>query len=608
MTTYTISETTYPVGSTVAAQYSAPDDTSWVIVWFNNNKVDQYDFIITGDFSITIERSTDGTTWERAGYGRWNEYATIRDGGNPIKIRTSVNQDGFIYRVIVTTDTAETIHGAIEFDTTTPRVDFDVGPGVEIHDCNICIVEVPGGHFCTVKEVSTSVLDTDAPNSAAVLLSVEHYYVRIPDSHCPVPGSINGKYAHYNKHTYWGATELSNPSTTCPLDATNLCDAHVHGVYKLTPDTNEFFTLLYHSDDVDDAGIGASVVTAIGLVLKNVNQSDPVRDIYESNKRYTPQTPDGGYTPSVPDGEIVLTNTLSTESGDLAFGLFSILNTSVENYSSLSGVFPVNISGTTVLNNYSKIWDDTIYGTNDGISWTGGTDQWRHLATWNKASGSSVSPNVTVYDVLDYQQPYFSGSPLTIAYGGIVFAETQYCHYVAVETPADPDDLPDADQIRAGNDGFDQPALDYQSRGPAEDGTVYFDDFSSESLSEYDSITLCHVWDNEITPTYLEIELIQGVYHVAVVKPIDDNDRPDINQIKAGTDGFDGPALDFQSVPLPPSATTIEWDDFTGATLGQTYTLCYATGEEPPVYYDITLLSFNPAFARGSNVLIQVLH
>lgn len=585
MTTYTISETTYPIGSTVAAQYSAPDDTSWVTVWFNNNKVDEYDFIITGDFSITIERSTDGSTWERAGYGRWNEYATIRDGGNPIKIKTSVNQDGYIYRAIVTTDTAETIHGAIEFDTTTPRVDFDVGSGVGIHDCSVCIVEVPGGHFCTVKEVSTAVLDADAPNSAAVLLSAEHYYVRIPDSYCPVPGSIDGKYCHYNKHTYWGSDELSNPSTTCPLDATNLCDAHVHGVYELSPESNEYFTLLYHSDAEDDAGIGASVVMAVGLVLENVNQTDPVRDTYENTKRYQ-ESGGSGYLPSEPEGEIVLSHTLTTSSGDLSFWLASILNTSVVNYLEESGVFPVNITGTTELVNYPKIWDDTVLGTNDGISWTGGTDQWREVVTWNKASGSSVSPNITVYNVLDLGQPYFSSGALTIAFGGIVFSETQYCHHVAVETPGDPADLPDADQIRAGNDGFDSPALDYQKRGPSEDGTVYFDPFSDESIEPGTDITLCFVWEDESVPVYYELTTAGAVYHVAVETPADPGDRPDSAQIKAGTDGFDVAALDVQIKTLPGSSGTLTFDAFAGGSANTNYTLCFVYADEAPVYYE----------------------
>lgn len=176
---------------------------------------------------------------------------------------------------------------------------------------------------------------------------------------------------------------------------------------------------------------------------------------------------------------------------------------------------------------------------------------------------------------------------------------------VAVPAPEDLNNLPDADQIRAQTDGFDDPdgIYVYQKRGPDADGDIHFDDFTDASITEDTDIWLCHTWDNEAGCVYYNLITRQAIYHVAVLDPGDVGDYPDSTQIKTGKDGFDAPALDFQTATYPYVSGDVDWADFTGGSPATDYLLCYVTGDEDPVYYQLTTTS---SAGISGEIIIQI--
>lgn len=595
MTTYTIDEVTVD-GTQTLAEYNAPSNTSWVIVRINTEWIDYDELVFNGQVTLTLERSSDnGDTWTHDGSSTWiddrtNAPSYERDSIDPVHFRVNCVEDGLRYRLIITTTEEETVYGEIEFDTTTSRPDIDIdGNGVEIVECRSIVAGGPGGHACGITYITTPDVESGNPSDIAAAISSQTYY------YSEAPGGYYGEHREYR----WGG-----PS------GTELTPTYQSGVYKqagntllLHPNPSGHLWVRFEQEDVPAwqsggtgwirNGTGYSVITV--YVLRNVKTSDPIYSVYEPY-------PDGDDTPVDPSGGYVyLYSNQSSLAGQLLIS--SAINFNFADPNAHDEGVLTTVGSPVELLAESHLWTEYPSGQHD---------EWQLSSCFKVADPDS---NTTIgYQLYYNEDPWTFGYTPNFTVLATAFRETEYCHYVAVETPADPGDLPDANQIRAGTDGFDVAALDYQVRGPNEDSEVIFDPFSDEDIEPGTAITLCYVWQNEVTPVYVEITTTGAIYHVAVETPGDPGDLPDADQIKAGTDGFDVAAIDYQIATQPDGAETVTFDAYSGASSATSYTVCFvlftdATTNEDPVYYDFnTLTGFSPYFVRNSNVLIQVLN
>jgi len=585
VTTYTISSHTLD-GSEVWGPYTAPDDSAWIKVKLNAPVVTGQQRMFLGNVEVLIERRlTEDDEWVHYGFNEWyGDHRTgTRDSTHPAQFWVSVKDDGYSYRVTVTTSEEDTISGEVEFDTasTRPTIDTSSNP-VGIVDYVIFRVNGSGGHGVSMSQrVQSPLIQARSDNAAVVLVNPEHLALFLYPCDCNT-GPFLYTSTGDHKRVQWGE---GGDNFELAIRGGNNCIASTPIYYLLNPSTASVIDINYEPEDPDTWLAGETppeereivlcpMATYAVLVLNNVNQLSPVHATYRSGDEDSPlvSAGSGGYS--------YVTN-MSTQPGQLLVSAGSY----VANYNEdTDGI--THASGATDISTEYFLWFQSQ------------SDEWWHAASYKVADGDSntlIGEEWIVDPGWPYGDPYFAVSAAS-------FAETQYCHMVAVETPADPNDLPDADQVRAGTDGFDSAAVDAQSRGPDENGTVTFDPFTgADPNTDY---TLCFVWEDEDEIVTYELTTLGAIYHVAVETPVDDLDLPNKEQIKSGTDGFDIAALDAQTKPAV--SGTVAFDAFSGASPGTDYTLCFVYDNEDPVYYDLTTLAFNPFLARNCNVIIGV--
>lgn len=601
MTTYSISSHTLN-GTEVWGPYTADSGSAWIKVAINTpaHADPDYQRMFLEPVTVLIERSANGTDWEHYGshviHGDDFHYPEStpfdRDSFDPAQYWVSIQEDGFQYRVTVTTTYSQIISGSVEFDTVSDRISLSTGSGIEITDFTVVQIYGPGGHGTGPRSrFTTPLLDVGSDNPAIVVINPEQHPLWLygTEQSCSnnYPNASTGDF----KKIYWGLDGIEIPLISrAGRDCYVQTPIHVKTGIK---NDRDYVHVEYENTYPDgwlDEGTPPEereiayvpAFTCAVLVLKNVDQADPIFDTWESHA--TNSLPNDGAVPydGTPMG---WTTTKTTIPGQ--FIVNSTIMLAVVD--SASDPYTEPVSGATSIFETYDAWaqDEWAFGASfriaDSTSTTVG-----HLTGWT--DGSTVS------------NPYTASN-------AVILSETSYCHYVAVPTPADPADRPDANQIRAGTDGFDAAALDAQVRGPDADGTVRFDPFSDEDIEPGTDITLCFTWEDESTAVYYELTTAGAVYHVAVETPALEINRPDAAQIKAGTDGFDAPATDAQVKPLPGSSGTLTFDPFTGADSDTDYTLCYVyysddTTYETPEYYELTTLVGNVNVNASTDVLI----
>lgn len=600
MTTYTISSHTLN-GSETWGPYTADSGSAWIKVAINTpaHADPDYQRMFLEPVTVLIERSANGTDWEHYGshviHGDDFHYPEStpfdRDSFDPAQYWVSIQEDGFQYRVTVTTTYSQIISGSVEFDTVSDRISLSTGSGIEITDFTVVQIYGPGGHGTGPRSrFTTPLLDVGSDNPAIVVINPEQHPLWLygTEQSCSnnYPNASTGDF----KKIYWGLDGIEIPLISrAGRDCYVQTPIHVKTGIK---NDRDYVHVEYENTYPDgwlDEGTPPEereiayvpAFTCAVLVLKNVDQADPIFDTWESHA--TNSLPNDGAVPydGTPMG---WTTTKTTIPGQ--FIVNSTIMLAVVD--SASDPYTEPVSGATSIFETYDAWaqDEWAFGASfriaDSTSTTVG-----HLTGWT--DGSTVS------------NPYTASN-------AVILSETSYCHYVAVPTPADPADRPDANQIRAGTDGFDAAALDAQVRGPDADGTVRFDPFSDASIEPGTDITLCYVWEDESQAVYYDLTTAGAIYYVAVETPVDDNDLPDADQIKAGTDGFDVAALDIQVATLPGSSGTVTFNPFTGADPGTDYTLCFvyfsdATTHEAPLYYDLTTAEVNVGTASGTSTV-----
>lgn len=587
--------------SVVYGPYTSDTGAAWIKVKLNSViiNVATQQAMFNDDVTVLIERTNDGgETWEHHGHIVWYGYTEVyqsRDGINDYaEYWVSIKEDGWQYRVTITTDATDEIYGEIEFDTVSSRIIPDTGSNnVGIADAYFFRVQGSGGHGTSAAiEVSGPMVPKRSDNCTVLFVTSEGQinfdlpgYVGL----CAV--SITGTNTGDFATAKWGGS--SGTALTQSYTAGNGCyiasrywtlvnpssDNYVW--YRAAPDDIDTWLAGGDEDDIRDLSPVANGLFAV-LVLNNTDQTDPIEGTWRSTAIQSPTYIAQGEDP--PSGTEVQTfsgSIPSTSGGLCILTAGTVFNPHDNGASPGIDLFWYYGTGWTEVWQENKIWDDSQ------------TDEWDQAIAWKPAADTSTAASASI----DFQNwiGYYEGGGFFAFASGVAIRETQYCHYVAVETPADPGDRPDADQIRAGTDGFDSAALDYQKRGPDVDGHITFDPFSDESILPGTDITLCYVWEDESFPVYYEITTAGAIYHVAVETPADDNDLPDGAQIQAGTDGFDVAATDVQVKPLPGSSGTVTFDAFAGADPSTDYTLCFVyspdgTTFETPLYYDLSTL------------------
>ena len=584
MTTYNITGHALD-GTEVWGPYTADNDAAWIKVRISTpaHADPDYQRMFFEPVPILIERSSNGIDWEHFGsitiHGddlHYPEDTTFdRDSFDPAQYWVSIREDGYQYRVTVTTTYSQVISGSVEFDTSVSRFNPSTGGGIEITDCTFVRVYGPGGHGSgPYSRFTTPLLDIGTDNPGIIVINPEQHQIYDLDGLSCTNNYPNASTGDFKK-VFWGlnGTEIplvSRAGRECTVNTpiyvkTGISDDrdYIHVEYENTYPEG----WLDEGTPPEEREVAyCPQFSCAVLIVKNLDQASPVYDTWESHPTNSPAN-DGAVDY---DGNPVgFTTTKTTVVGQLIVNSAVIMGV----VDSESDPYTSPVAGYTSLFDTYSNWAQ---------------DEWAFGASLRIASSTSH----TVGHYVGYTPGSGVSNPYDAA-NSVLLSETQYCHYVAVETPADPGDRPDADQIRAGTDGFDSPALDAQSRGPDESGTVTFDPFSDNSIAPGTNITLCYVWEDEAFPVYYELTTTAAVYHVAVETPVDDNDRPNAAQIYAGTDGFDDPALDVQA--KAGVTGTITFDPFTVADPATDYTLCFVYTEdavifEEPVYYELTTL------------------
>lgn len=580
MTVHTISSHTLN-GSEVWGPYTAPDDTAWIKVSINTppHADPTYRRMFLEPVWMVVERSLDGETW--APYGachiEGDLFTTVqgRDSFKPATLWISVLEDGYQYRATVTTTYSQTITGSVEFDTTSARLDLDTtGSNIEIVEAYVVLYDGPYGHATgPVREFISPKLHSRTDNPAVVVYSIEHYPLYFYPDQCIVSGP-GGDYVSTGDHkkVKWGIDgdeipRIIRPGSRCTLSAPMYVQAGL-------PDIDDVVHVDFYPNDPEGWLSGGtppelreiSVAALCGcavMVCNNIKQDEPVYSSWASNVVNSTPTDipsyDGGYFGT-------FTTVLSTLAGQLVLGSGIEIQASADGDPYVDGP-----SGATEL-------------LNEYLSWSG--DEWGVNLNFQVASGSSTTAGARV----GMTPGFSSGEPPYVAAGAMALAETKFVHLVIVETPGDENDLPDANQIRAGNDGFDDPALYYTKRGPDADGTVRFDPTSIPGLGELTDVTFCAVYDDGTVPLYFNQTTAQAIHCVAVEDPGNESLYPDAQQIKDGTDYYDDPAPYVKKLTLPLTDGTEQFGSFAGLDPDTDYLFAFVTGEEAPVYMQASTL------------------
>lgn len=531
---------------------------------------------------ILIERSLDGDTWEHYGsitiHGDDNHYPEDtpfdRDSFDPAQFWVSIQDDGYQYRATVTTTYSQTISGEVEFDTTSDRISLSTGSGIEITDFTVITIYGPGGHGTGPRSrFTTPLLDVGSDNPAIVVINPEQHPLWLygTEQACSnnYPNASTGDF----KKIYWGQDGIEIPLISrAGRDCYVQTPIHVKtGITNDRDYVHVEYENTYPEGWLDEGtppeerevAYVAAFSCAV-LVLKNVDQVNPVFDTWESHA--TNALPNDGAVPY--DGSPMgWTTTKTTIPGQLIVNstvMLAVVDSASDPYTE-----PV-ADATSIFETYNA-WaqDEWAFGASfkvaDSTSETVG-----HLTGWT--DGSTVS------------NPYTASN-------AVILSETKYVHMVVVETPEDEADLPDADQIRDGKDGFDAAALYYTKRGPDADGTVRFDADSISGLDELTDVTFCFAYDNESNATYLNKTTAQAIHCVAVEDPGNESLYPDSQQIKDGTDYYDDPALFVGKLTYPTVDGTLEFGEETGIPPGTDLVFAMVTGAEAPVYYQASTLS-----------------
>lgn len=565
MTTYTISSHTLD-GSEVWGPYTAPDDSAWIKVKLNAPVVTGQQRMFLGNVEVLIERRlTEDDEWVHYGFNEWyGDHRTgTRDSTHPAQFWVSVKDDGYSYRVTVTTSEEDTISGEVEFDTasTRPTIDTSSNP-VGIVDYVIFRVNGSGGHGVSMSQrVQSPLIQARSDNAAVVLVNPEHLALFLYPCDCNT-GPFLYTSTGDHKRVQWGE---GGDNFELAIRGGNNCIASTPIYYLLNPTAAAVIDINYEPSDPESWLAGETppeereivlcpMATYAVLVLNNVNQLSPVHATYRSGDEDSPlvSAGSGGYS--------YVTN-MSTQPGQLLVSAGSYVSNYNEDTDGIT-----HASGATDISTEYFLWFQSQ------------SDEWWHAASYKVADGDSntlIGEEWIVDPGWPYGDPYFAVSAAS-------FAETPYVYLVVVDTPGDPGDRPDADQIRAGTDGFDSPALYATQRGPDEDGTVRFDPESV--LDELSDVTFCFVYADESTPVYLEKTTGQGIYLVVVEDPGSEALYPSSAQIKAGTDYYDAPALYTEVITYPGSSGTESFSAYAGIDPATDLLFAFVTGDEDPVY------------------------
>lgn len=575
MTVHTISSHTLN-GSEIWGPYTAPDDTAWIKVWINTppHSDPTYRRMFLDDVPIVIERRLSGSSdpWEHYGshtiVGGTLQDAN-RDGFDPAGFWVSITADGYEYRVNVTTTYSQTITGSVDFDTVSTRLNLTTGGGIEITDFAVCVVYGPGGHGSGPrKRFTTPMLDVGSDNPGIIVVNPEQLPLYLPGA-CEDPFYPNASTGDFKK-AFWGlnGTEIprvSRAGRACLISAP---------IYAITGIKNDRDYVHVEYEDVYPEGwidegtppeereyaYVAQFACAV-LVVKNIDQIDPVFDTWEAFATNAAADPN----PVDYDGNPVgFSTTKTTVPGQLIVNSGIILTVVAD-----SDPYSEPLSGNTAIFDHYTAWQQ---------------DEWSFGASYRLASGTSTPVGHYVG-----MTPGASNSAIDTA-GSAIFSETKYVHLVVVETPVDENDLPDDDQIRSGNDGFDGPALYYKKRGPDADGTVRFDPTSIPGLAELTAVTFCAVYDDGTVPIYFNQTTAQAIHCVAVEDPGSPANYPNSDQIKAGTDYLDAAAPYVKKLTLPSIDGTEDLGSSSALDPDTDYLFAFVTGDEAPVYMQASTL------------------
>lgn len=577
--------------SVVYGPYASDTGAAWIKVKLNSviiNAATQQ-AMFNDNVTVLIERTDDdGETYEHFGHIVWYGYTDVyqpRDGiGDYAEFWVNIKEDGWKYRVTITTDATDEIYGEIEFDTVSSRLNPSHGNGgVDIADSYFFRIHGSGGHGTSAAlEVSGPIVATRDDNctflTVANLGQINFVY---PDYVGLCIVSIEGTSTGDHTVAKWGGS--SGDAMTRSYTAGNNCYIASYFYTHVNPDSAGSVFFRFVPDDISAWLSGGEegevrdlspvpAGTFATFALKNTKQSDPVGNTYRSS--------DIASAPWPPDTETqtqVASGNITTNPGDLI--IMSAGN--VFNPQDV-GEFPGReldwtISGEEVLQ-LRKIWDEAQ------------SDEWDQVIGYQEADSGDNSSAVSASITWNHWPGYYVDFAYFQYLGAITIQETKYCHLVIVETPGDEADLPDANQIRLGNDGFDASALYYTKRGPDADGTVRFDPTSIPGLGELTDVTFCAVYDDGAVPLYFNQTTAQAIHCVAVEDPGSPGNYPNTDQIKAGTDYLDAAAPYVKKLTLPLIDGTEQFGSFAGLDPDTDYLFAFVTGAEAPVYYQASTL------------------
>lgn len=529
---------------------AAPAGAEWAVI--------RLDHTPEHHLTIEFERSADGQAWESAGSVTFGDDHT-RDYTFPMhyRVRASISADGYTYRVYVDSGAAEvTYQGYFDFEGS--RAAVALGAGVEIAGYERLEIGSPA-HYNLIQNCTLPPLAGLTGENCAVAVIIARH------NNTPVGGELGWTAGNpdYGDHEVvrWGGSggvtlerllfsENQISASVCGYCATGVSpddNPRVYAQWTTPPEwylsrPNPFNNLTPH-------------VTIAAIALKHVRQSDPIRGLWRACTQPVGSMLGCGASTALDtvDGNV------PTSPGDVVIGAASLIVVENDPGADIT-------AGGVVLSHH--LWSHATTGP--------GADSWVGVIDAKEAGvGAQTSMSYTAsFDIA--HQTNFTGA-------AFAFAQTEYVHHVAILTPEDLGDLPDADQVRAGTDGFGAPALDYQKRGPDASGRVTFDPFVGD-IPEQTDISLGFVYEGEDVVAWAHITTAQAVHYVAVETPEDPEGLPTAAQIKAGTDGDGSPALDYQARTL--AAGTVTFSPTTGAEIGKSYTLAFVTGDEQPVFAD----------------------
>lgn len=525
-----------------------PEGAEWAVI--------RLDHTPEHHLTIEFERTTDGQAWESAGSVTFGDDHT-RDYTFPLhyRVRASISADGYTYRAYVDSGAEEVTYQG-DFDFEGSRAAVALGAGVEIAGYERLEIG-SAAHYNLIQNCTLPPLSGLTGENCAVAVIIARH------NNTPIGGELGWGVGNpdYGDHEVvrWGGSsgdDLDRALFSENLVSASVCgycasgvspddDPRVYAQWTTPPEwyltrPNPFNNLTPH-------------VTVAAIALKHVRQSDPIRGLWRACTQPAGSMLGCGASTAIDS----VGGNVPTSPGDVVIGAASLIVVEHDPSADIA-------AGGTDLSHH--VWGHATTGPG-ADSWVGVIDA--------KEAGVGAQTSMLYAATFDIaNQTNFTGA-------AIAFAQTEYVHHVAILTPEDLGDLPDADQVRAGTDGFDAPALDHQQRGPDASGRVTFDPFSGE-IPEQTDISLGFVYEGEDAVAWAHITTAQAIYYVAVETPEDPEDLPTSAQIKGGTDGDGSPALDYQARTLAPG--TVTFAPTTGAESGKSYTLAFVTGDELPVF------------------------